>query len=106
MGPGDAATETVTVTNTSASTYTLSFKATGTHNSLWDDLKLAIFEQGNPAPTPLPPLDDWTGQFNDLTTLAPGQSITYVIELALPLSAGNDDQGLAAIVHFVWHASG
>ena len=45
-------------------------------------------------------------QSNALTTLQPGESISYAIELYLPTTAGNDDQGLAAAIDFVWHAQG
>lgn len=106
MAPGGSTTETVTITNTSASTYVLSLKAAGTQNALWRDMEMGVYERGTPAPTPLPPLLDWTTQFNDLTTLAPGQSVTYVVELYLSLSAGNADQGLTARINFIWKATG
>lgn len=106
MAPGDATTERLTITNTSGSSYTLSLKATGTHNQLWSDLRMGVWEDGSPPPSPLPPLLDWTTQFNDLITLAAGQSVTYLIQLYLPTSAGNADQNLAAVIGFVWRATG
>ena len=45
-------------------------------------------------------------QFNDLTILAPGQTISYVIVLYLPTTAGNADQGLTAVIGFHWQATG
>lgn len=106
MRPGDSTAELVTVTNTSDSTYTLSLRATGTQNHLWQDLRLGVWEHGTAAPSPLPPLLDWTTQYNALLTLAPGQAATFEIELFLPTSAGNDDQALTAQITFVWRASG
>ena len=106
MAPGDSASETLTVTNTSGSTYTLSLKASGTHNALWDDLELGVWEQGDPPPATLPSLMSWTSGFNDLRTLGPGQSVTYVVQLHLPTSAGNDVQDLAAVIDFNWRATG
>jgi hypothetical protein len=106
MAPGDAASEVMTITNTSSSTYTLALKAAGTQNHLWQDLRMGVWEDGTSPPPSLPPLLDWTTQYNDLTTLAPGQSVTYRIELFLPTSAGNEDQNLAAVISFRWRASG
>jgi hypothetical protein len=106
MRPGDSTAELVTVTNTSDSSYTLSLKATGIQNRLWQDLRLGVWEAATAAPSPLPPLLDWTTQFNSLTTLAPGHSVTYEVELLLPTSAGNEDQASTASISFVWRASG
>jgi len=58
------------------------------------------------SPSPLPPLVYWTTQYNDLDVLAPGETVTYVVELYLPTSAGNVDQGLAAVIDFDWQATG
>lgn len=106
MAPGDSTMERLTITNTSSSTYTLALKATGTQNHLWQDLRMGVWEQSTAAPSPLPPLLDWTTQYNDLTTLAPGQTVVYLVELFLPTSAGNDDQNLAAVISFRWRATG
>ncbi len=106
MAPGDSASEVLTITNTSGTAYTLSLKASGAHNALWDDLQLGVWEQGDPPPTPLPSLMSWTAAFNPLRTLAPGQSVTYVVQLHLPTSAGNDVQNLAAVIDFTWRATG
>ncbi len=102
--PGDGTFEKMTITNTTNVKYFLSLKATGTPNRLWDDLEMGIWEEGTPAPTPLPPLRFWTQQFNNLLTLDPGQVVHYRIELFLPLTAGNGDQHLPAIIDFNWHA--
>ena len=59
-----------------------------------------------PHAAPLPPLLYWTTQFNVLTTMNPGDTISYVIELQLPLSAGTVDQNRAALVDFTWRARG
>lgn len=103
--PGDGTFEKMTITNTTNVKYVLSLKATGSQNRLWDDLEMGIWEEGQPAPTPLPPLHLWTQQFNELITLDPGEVVHYRIELYLPLTAGNADQHLPAIINFVWHAS-
>lgn len=106
MAPGDSTTEELTVTNTTDSSYTLALKATGTQNHLWQDLRMGVWEQSTAPPSPLPPLLDWTAQFNDLRTLAPGQSVTYVVELFLPTTSGNADQNLTAVIDFTWRATG
>ncbi|HET8529206.1 MAG TPA: hypothetical protein VFL60_09865 [Gaiellaceae bacterium] len=106
MAPGDSAIAHVTITNTSSSPYTLALKAAGTQNRLWQDLQLGVWERSTAPPSPLPPLLYWTAQFNDLATLQPGESIRLVLELYLPTSAGNDVQGLVALINFIWHASG
>lgn len=102
--PGDGTFERMTITNTTNVKYVLSLEATGTPNRLWQDLEMGIWERGNPAPTPLPPLHFWTDQYNQLITLDPGQVVHYVIELYLPLTAGNADQHLAAVLDFNWRA--
>lgn len=104
QAPGDGTFEKMTITNTTTVPYVLSFQATGTPNQLWNDLQMGVWVQGTPAPTPLPPLHFWTQQYNQLTTLAPGQAVHYVIELYLPLIAGNADQHLAAVIDFHWRA--
>jgi hypothetical protein len=55
---------------------------------------------------PLPSLQSWAGAFLTLTTLNPGQTVQYEIELYLPTTAGNADQGEAVVVSFLWHAQG
>jgi hypothetical protein len=96
----------VTIRNESGAPFTLSLQAAGTTNQLWNDLQLGVWEQGTPAPSPLPALLWWTLQENQLATLQPGQTVKYVVELALPGSAGNGDQGLAAVIDLRWHAQG
>jgi hypothetical protein len=105
MAPGDSASEQVTVTNESDQAFTLSLKATGAQNRLWQDLQMGVWPVHTAAPSPLPALLLWTTQYNQLTTLQPGASITYEIELYLPPSAGNDDQGLTASIDFNWKAT-
>jgi hypothetical protein len=104
MAPGDTTVEHVTVRNDTTDPFTLSLRASGVPNHLWNDLQLGVWEQNTPAPSPLPALLLWTTQENQLATLQPGESITFVVELALPASAGNDDQGYAAVIDFTWHA--
>lgn len=106
MAPGDSTFEHIRVTNTSGSTYTLALRATGTQNQLWQDLQMGVWEQATAPPSPLPPLLFWTTQFNHIATLAAGQSISLVVELYLPTSAGNADQNLAASIDLTWHATG
>jgi len=67
---------------------------------------MGVWELNTPAPAPLPALLWWTLQDNPLTTLQPGESVTYNIELALPASAGNADQGKTATIDFTWRAAG
>jgi hypothetical protein len=110
--PGDSVHELLTITNTSDSRYTLKLKIEGSQNRLWNDLLLGIWEQGTPPPSTLPPLLFWTTQFSSLRDLDPGESVTYVIDLQLPLSAGNGDMSrsranpLAALLTFHWKAEG
>jgi hypothetical protein len=105
--PGDSVSEVMTVRNTSGSSYTLSLEAVGPNdNHLWQDLQMAVYELGTPPPAPFPPLLYWLAGFNDLTMLADGQSVTYVIVLYLPLTAGNADMGESAVVGFRWRALG
>lgn len=105
--PGDAVSEVMTITNTSGTTYTLSLRAEdANHDHLWSDLQMGVYPQFTPPPSPLPPLSYWTAQFNDLTVLAPGQTVSYVMVLYLPTTAGNADQGLTAVIGFHWQATG
>jgi hypothetical protein len=106
MAPGDATYEHVTLRNDSGGPVTLSLRAAGTTNHLWNDLQMGVWQTGAAAPSPLPPLLWWTSGDNQLTTLAAGASVSYTIELYLPGSAGNDDQGLTASIDFIWHAQG
>ena len=106
MAPGGSASEVMTLTNDSGQPFTLSLEASGAQNQLWHDLEMGVWERGTAAPVPLPPLLFWTTQFNTLATLAAGASISYEIELYLPTTAGNNDQGLAASVDLSWRAQG
>jgi hypothetical protein len=106
MAPGGSATEVMTITNDSSQPFTLSLQAGGTQNQLWNDLQMGVWQQGTAAPSPLPRLLLWTTQPNTLTTLAAGASISYEIELYLPTSAGNDDQGKVASISLTWTAQG
>jgi hypothetical protein len=104
MAPGGAVSEVLTIRNDTNAPFVLSLKATGTQNRLWDELRLGVWVDGQPAPVPLPSLLLWTTQFNTLGTLQPGASIRYRIQLYLPTTAGNETQGLTAPIDFVWHA--
>ena len=105
--PGDSVTELMTVTNTSTTTYTLALQALGPNNNhLWQDLEMAVYQQGTPPPAPFPPLLYWLAQFNNLAVMNPGDSITYVVTLFLPTTAGNADQGKSATITFDWLATG
>jgi hypothetical protein len=106
--PSDEVHEVMTITNTSDSPYTLKLKVSpvGTPNPLWNDLRMGVWQQGSPPPTPLPPLLFWTTQYSALTDLDPGDSVSYVIQLLLPASAGNADQNRAATLDFHWLAQG
>jgi hypothetical protein len=100
--PGAETHEVLTIENTSDSAYTLKLRVEGAHNQLWNDLRMGVWQQGAPPPNPLPPLLFWTTQFNALTVLQPGDSVSYVIQLQLPAASGNQDMNLAAIIDFHW----
>jgi hypothetical protein len=100
--PGAEVHEVLTIENTSDSAYTLKLRVEGSHNQLWNDLRMGVWEQGSPPPNPLPPLLFWTTQFNALTVLEPGDKVSYVIQLQLPAASGNQDMNLAAIIDFHW----
>jgi hypothetical protein len=102
--PGDGTFEKMKITNTTSVPYILSLHATGTPNRLWQDLEMGIWVQGQPVPSPLPQLRFWTAQYNEIQVLQPGQVVHYLIELYLPLSAGNADQKLPAVIDFNWRA--
>lgn len=104
QAPGDGTFEKMKITNTTSVPYILSLKATGTENRLWQDLEMGVWVEGQPAPSPLPGLHFWTAQYNTLQVLKPGEVVHYLIELYLPLSAGNEDQHLPAIIDFNWRA--
>ena len=105
--PGDSVSEVVTITNTSDTTYTLELRALGANNNhLWQDLQMDVFDPGIGPVSPLPPLQSWLGSFHVLTTLAPGQTVQYGIELYLPTTAGNADQNKSAVITFDWKAVG
>jgi hypothetical protein len=109
--PGDSVTEVMTITNTTGASYTLAFRATGAQTShLWqngpDGLLMGVWDVSGPPPASFPTLFSWTTQFWTLTTLNAGQSIQYQIELFLPGTAGNADQGKSAVIGFQWRAQG
>jgi hypothetical protein len=106
MAPGGSASEVMTIRNDTDAPFTLALRAAGSQNLLWQHLRLGVWESGTAAPVPLPPLLFWTGQANELGTLAPGESVRYEIELFLPPTAGNADQALAASIDLVWSAQG
>jgi hypothetical protein len=98
----------MTITNTTGASYDLSIKATGPNNNhIWHDLQMDVYDASGPAPSPpLPLLSNWLNTFHVLTTLTPGQTVQYVIELFLPTTAGNADMGKSAVIAFTWHAQG
>jgi len=106
MGPGGQATETMRIENTTSSAFEVAVRIAGTPTRFWNDLRLAVWPVGTAAPSPLPPLLWWTGQWNQLGTLEPGRAVTYEVQLYLPTSAGNEDQQQTAVFDLVWHAQG
>ncbi len=105
--PGDSVSEVMTITNTTGAAYTLEFEATGPNNNhLWQDLEMDVFDPLVGPASPMPPLSSWLGSFHTLTTLNSGQTVQYEIELYLPTTAGNQDQGKSAVIAFTWHAQG
>lgn len=104
MAPGGSASETVIVRNDSGQAFTLSLRAAGTTNQLWNDLRFGVWQDGTAAPAPLPPLTFWLGHDSDLGMLQPGESIRFELELYLPTSASNTDQGLRADIDLIWRA--
>ncbi len=106
MAPGGSTSEVLTIRNDSGAAFTLSLRAAGTPNQLWNDLELGVWEAGSAAPAVLPGLLTWTGEDNALVVLQAGQSVSYELELYLPATASNADQGLVASIDFVWKAVG
>lgn len=104
MEPGQSASETMTVRDEAGVPFTLSLRASGEENRLWNDLRLGVWQQATSAPDPLPALLWWTTQDNVLATLQPDQAVSYEVELYLPASAGNEDQGLTARIDLTWSA--
>lgn len=105
MAPGGSASEVMTIKNESDTAYKLYLRATGTQNSLWNDLELGVWKTGDAAPNTLPPLLDWTSQDNDLgVTLQPGGTVKLTLELHLKSTSGNADQNKTATIDFVWKA--
>ena len=107
--PGDTASEVMTITNTSDTPYTVSLKAEGTHNShLWQDLEMAVWDTTGAPPVTFPTLLSWTTGFHALAlpTLNPGDVAHVEIDLFLPTTAGNADQGKTAVIAFHWRAQG
>lgn len=107
--PGDSASEVMTITNTSDTPYTLSLKATGANdNHLWQDLQMAVWDTSGAPPPVFPTLVSWMSGFHSgfVPTLNPGDVRHVEIELFLPTTAGNADQGKSAVIAFVWHAQG
>jgi hypothetical protein len=106
MAPGGAVAEVFTFRNDADVPVTLSMRASGAQNLLWNFLRLGIWQVGTAPPSPLPPLLWWTTQSNTLTRLDPGEVVKYNIELLLPTSAGNNVMGLTATIDFNWRAEG
>ena len=106
MAPGGSVFEVLTVRNDSGQPFSLALRAAGSVSSFWNDLELGVWEVGTAPPTPFPALVWWTSQYNTLDTLQPGQTIRYRVELFLPPSVGNADQGLSASIDFSWRAQG
>jgi hypothetical protein len=105
--PGDSESEIMTITNTSDTTYTLKFRAVAANNNHPPpDLEMDVFVPSAGPASPMPPLNFWMGTFHALTTLTPGQTVQYEIELYLPTTAGNADQNKSAALTFDWKAAG
>jgi hypothetical protein len=106
MAPGGSISEVMTVRNDTDQPFTLSLRAAGAMGPFWHDLELGVWETGTAAPTPFPALVWWTGQNATLGTLQPGESVRYTLELFLPPTASNADQGRSASIDLVWRAQG
>lgn len=106
MAPGGSISEVMTVRNDSGQPFTLSLRAAGAGGPFWNDLELGVWETGTAAPTPFPALVWWTSQDNTLATLQPGGSVRYTLELFLPPTASNADQGRVASIDLIWKAQG
>jgi hypothetical protein len=105
--PGDSVFATFTVTNTTGAPFALSVKADAApDNHLRGDLELGVWDASAAPPVVLPPLTSWLAGYSPLTTLNAGQSVHYVVELFLPTSVGNADQGESISITFRWHAQG
>jgi hypothetical protein len=106
MAPGGSVSEVMTVRNDSGAPFVLSLRAAGTPNQLWNDLQLGVWQTNTAAPSVFPALLWWTTQDNTLATLQAGESIGFELELYLPPTATNADQGLVASVDLIWKAQG
>ena len=106
MAPGGSIAEVLTVRNDSGAPFTLSLRASGTTGPLWNDLELGVWEAGTAAPVPFPALLLWTTQDNALGVLQAGQTVRYEVELYLPPTATNADQGRVATIDLIWKAQG
>jgi hypothetical protein len=105
--PGDSGSETWTIKNTTGAPYTLSIGVDATpSNHLLGDLQMGVWDASGTPPATLPPLTSWTAGFSNLTTLNPGQTVQYEVELYLPTTAGNADQGETVSITLHWHAQG
>lgn len=105
--PGDSVSGIWTITNTTGAPYQLSVKATtSSSNHLKQDLRMGIWDITGPPPGTLPLLTDWLPAFNALTTLNPGQSVQLEVQLFLPTTAGNADQGNSVVIALLWQAQG
>jgi hypothetical protein len=107
--PGDSISEVMTITNTSDTPYTVSLKAEGANNNhLWQDLQMAVWNTTGSPPPVFPSLVSWMSGFHSgfIPILNPGDVVSVQIELYLPTTAGNADQGKTAVIALHWHAQG
>jgi hypothetical protein len=108
--PGDSIVENYTIINTGSVGYDLSLRITNDdppNNHLWGDLTMGIWETPGPAPSPFPPLNDWTPSYITLDHLNPGDAVHIRVDCLLPSTAGNIDMApMAANMTLNWKATG
>jgi hypothetical protein len=107
--PGDSITENYTIINSGDTAYDVALQITNDDppdNHLWGDLTMGIWETPGPAPSPFPPLSDWTPSHITLDHLPPGGTMHVRIDCLLPTTAGNIDMRMAAVMTLNWLATG
>ena len=67
---------------------------------------MGVWDATGTPPVTLPPLTSWLVRLQRPHDAEPGQTVQYDVELYLPTTAGNADQGKTVSITFHWHAQG